>query len=63
MNVYEKIKILCKERKISVFQLEKELGFSNGSIRKWNTTSPAAERVKRVADYLGCTVDELLKEE
>lgn len=62
MNVYEKIKILCKERKISVFQLEKELGFSNGSIRKWNTTSPAAERVKRVADYFDIGIEYFLEE-
>lgn len=60
--IFEKIGELCKERGISVYQLEKDCGFGNGTIGKWRFVSPTADKLKRVADYLGCSVDYLLKE-
>ena len=44
MTVYERVESLRKERKISQGNLEKELGFSNGSISKWKTSMPKPER-------------------
>ena len=41
-------------------QLEKELGFSNGSISKWGSSSPSVDKVKMVADYFSVTTDFLL---
>lgn len=38
MTVFERIEKLRKEKNISQGKLEKELGFSNGSISKWRTT-------------------------
>lgn len=32
MNTVERVKAICKERKIPVYKLEKDLGFSNGYI-------------------------------
>ena len=32
MNSVEKVKAICKERKIAISKLEKDLGFSNGYI-------------------------------
>ena len=56
MTVYERIESLRKERKISQGNLEKELGFSNGSISKWKTSMPKPERLQKIADYFGVTV-------
>lgn len=63
--LYENIKRLCAEKGISIWALEKEIGIGNGVIGKWGIkgSSPRLETVKAVADYFGCTVDELLKEE
>ena len=60
MTVYERIESLRKERKISQGNLEKELGFSNGSISKWKTSMPKPERLQKIADYFGVSVDYLM---
>ena len=59
----DKIKVKCVEKNTSIAKLEDELGFGRGTIYKWETVSPSAYSLKKVADYLGCTVDDLLKEE
>ena len=58
-SVVEKIKALCKENKTSIAAIERELGFGNGSIRKWDDASPAYERISAVANFLGVTVSDL----
>ena len=40
--------------------MEKELGFSNGSISKWRNSTPTYERLQKVADYFGVSVDYLM---
>lgn len=60
MTVYDRIEKLRKEKKISQGNLEKELGFSNGSISKWKTSMPKPERLQKVADYFGVTLDYLM---
>ena len=60
MTVFERIEDLRKSRKISQGKLEKELGFSNGSISKWKTSMPTPERLQKIADYFGVTVDYLM---
>lgn len=59
----ERITKLCQENNISIYRLEQEIGFANGTIRLWDKSSPRANNLKAVADYFGCTVDELLREE
>ena len=56
----EVIQSLCKDQGISVFKLEKELGFGNGTIYKWEKSSPSIEKVQKVADYLKVSVDRIL---
>lgn len=58
----EKIKDLCRERGISLWMLERELGIGNGVIARWKKSSPRIDSVKLVADYFGVTVDELLEQ-
>lgn len=63
MNPYEKIKELTKENGISVRELEKRLGFSNGYFSKWKTVSPNSEGLAKVSDYFGVSIDYLLDRE
>jgi len=60
MTVYERIENLRHSQRISQGKLEKELGFSNGSISKWKNSMPTPERLQKIADYFGVTVDYLM---
>ena len=56
----DNVKRLCDQRGISIWALEKAIGAGNGTIGKWDASSPRVETIKKVADYFGVTVDELL---
>lgn len=62
MSIYENVKKMCSERSTSVYALERKLNFPRSSICKWDVNTPGIDKVKAVADELGCTVDALLKE-
>lgn len=63
MTLYERIEKLRKSRKISQGNLEKELGFSNGSISKWKNSNPTTERLQKLADYFNVSVEYLINGE
>ena len=62
-TILDKIKELCSQRGISIAQLEKDLGFSNKSLFAWKDTNPGIDRVKKVADYFGVSIDYLVSDE
>lgn len=63
MNTVERVKAICKERKIPVYKLEKDLGFSNGYISQLKKGSLPDDRLERVADYLDVSVAYLMSGE
>ena len=59
MTIYERIKELARVKKISIRELEKQLGFSNGTIRNWiNSTN--SQSLEKVANYFNVSTDYLL---
>lgn len=60
MDIVERIKIRCKEKRTSMNALEKELGLGNGTIRLWNIKDPGSSKVIMVAEKLGCSLDWIL---
>ena len=60
--IYEKVKKLCKQKKISIYRLEKDLNFSASTIVKWKKSIPAADKLKAVADYLHVSIEDLLED-
>lgn len=60
MTFYERIENLRKSHNLSQGKLEKELGFSNGSVSKWKNSMPTPERLQKIADYFGVSIDFLL---
>ncbi len=54
-----KIKELCASRGITIKELERTTGLGNGTIRRWDDSSPALEKVIKVADYFDISVDML----
>lgn len=56
----ERIKQLAKAKGVSVRQVEKECGLKSGAVYHWNKSVPSVEKVKRVAEYFGVQIEELL---
>ena len=59
--LYDTIKKLCKEKGISITYLEHEAGLGNGTISKWNDSSPTVSNLQEVAKILKVKVDKLLE--
>lgn len=55
--MYERVKALCTERGISVSKLERELGFSHGSLSKLDKSSPSFDRLQKIADFFSVSVE------
>ena len=59
MNSVERVKKICKERKIPISRLEKDLGFSNGYISQLRKGTFPSNRLIMIADYLGLSIADL----
>lgn len=60
MNSVERVRKLCKERKIPVYRLEKELGYANGYINQLRKGVFPADRLLEIANYFSVSVDFLM---
>lgn len=60
MNLYENVKAIAKEKGYSINRLEKELGFARSYISKFKNITPSMDKVQKIADFLGVSVDYLL---
>jgi transcriptional regulator with XRE-family HTH domain len=59
--ISENIKIACIRNGFKIGEVEKAVGLGNGTISKWNTSSPSVRRLKAVADYIGVSLESLLE--
>lgn len=63
MELKELIKNLAYARGTTISKVESRCGLGNGSIRLWEKGRyPSADRLYRVAGFLGTSVDEIMKE-
>ncbi|MGE7977310.1 helix-turn-helix domain-containing protein [Psychrobacillus sp. NPDC093200] len=60
MSLVKRIKLLCDERKVTFAEVEREIGISNGQIRRWDNVSPKSETLQKVGDYFDVSIDYLL---
>lgn len=60
MNLRDRIRELANRNGMSLPNLESELGFGNGTIVRWDKASPTTEKLQKVADYFGVSIDYLL---
>lgn len=61
MEILDRIKELCREKGITVTELEKELGFGNGSLAKSSTIK--SDRLQAMARYFNVSIDYLVNGE
>lgn len=57
------IRELCKKNGTSIKALERELGFGNGTISRWDKNVPAIGKVKAVANFFNVPLAHLTGEE
>lgn len=62
MSVYYAVKARADGMNISIAELEKRAEVSNGTVGGWKNSKPYAETLRKIADVLGCTVNDLQDE-
>lgn len=60
MNSVDRVKQICKDRKIPISKLERDLGFSNGYIGQLKKGTFPDDRLTAIANYLGVSPDYLM---
>ena len=60
-KLLENIRNTSKKKKIPLYVIEEKAEIAKGSISKWNDVVPSIEKVSKVADVLGVSVNTLLK--
>ena len=63
MNSVELVKSICKERKIPISKIERDLGFSNGYIGQLRKGTFPANRLSEIAKYLSVPIEYLMSGE
>lgn len=58
--VYENVKRLADEMGISIAAIERECGLGNATIKGWQLSSPSAKNLKKVAEFLGKSMEDLM---
>ena len=53
----DRLETLCKQHKTNFSKLEKTLGFANGSLKKSDPAKIGADRVRKLADYFGVSME------
>ncbi|MGH1831215.1 helix-turn-helix transcriptional regulator [Enterococcus gilvus] len=60
MTTFDRVKELADKQKISIVELEEKLDFGKNSLYRWKNSSPASDKLQKVADYFNVSVDYLL---
>lgn len=63
MDLLANIKRRAEKTGQTVEDVEKKAELSPRTIRRWNDHAPAFDKVARVANVLGCTVDDLIRDD
>lgn len=63
MDSVERVKQICKKRKIPISKLERELNFANGYIGQLKKGSFPSDRLLKIAEYLNVPYELLLNGE
>lgn len=62
-TIVDRIKKLADKQHMSIAELERKLGFSNGQIRRWGSATPGVDKVEKVADFFNVSIPYLLGKE
>lgn len=60
MSIVERIQSEISKKGISIKALEKEIGLGNGTIKRWDNSSPQCNKIQLVANYLQVSLEWLI---
>ena len=60
MSIVQRMRDLADEKGTSLAQVERALDFGNGTLARWDKTSPSVDKVDRVAKHFNVSLDYLL---
>lgn len=60
MTVYDYVKVLANERSVDIKTVEIACGFGNGTISKWGSSIPKADKLFKVASYFEMPIEYFL---
>lgn len=60
MDLFERVKDLASKQGLNIKNIEINAGFGNGTIRRWGTSPPSADKLLKVANMLNTTCEYLL---
>lgn len=60
MSLVKRINLLCDEMDTTFAEVERNNELSNGSIRRWDTNTPSADKLQKIAEYFNVSTDYLL---
>lgn len=63
MNCVDRVKAICKERKIPISKLERDLGFANGYIGQLRKGVLPTDRLLQIAEYFSVSATFLMSGE
>ena len=60
MNILDVVAQLCGEHHITLTELERRLGFGQGSIGKWKDSTPKVDKIIAIANYFHVSTDYIM---
>lgn len=60
MDLFERIKEMASDQGLNIKTMEVNAGFGNGTIRRWGTSPPSADKLLKIANMLNTTCEYLL---
>lgn len=60
MTLLDRVKNLCNDNSITLSKLEKTLGFGNGTLSRWDDSSPSGDKLSKVANFFNVSIDYLI---
>lgn len=63
MSVFNNVRKALEEKGISVTEFENKINLQRGGFYKWKNHEPSVFKVKAAADFLGVSMESLMKED
>lgn len=60
MDLFERIKEIASKQGLNIKNIEEKAGFGNGTMRRWGTSPPSADKLLKIANMLNTTCEYLM---